>query len=277
MKTTYVVFGGYGQLGQAMLKVVPGDVDLIQVGRNVDLLNYEKIITFLKDIYPSVVVNAAAYTDVKGAESNVDEAYKTNAVAAGLIAKACEELGIRLIHISTDYVFSGKNKEEPYTRFSHTAPLNVYGQSKNLGEDWVLSMDSDNLILRTSWVYSEFGNNFAKTIITRARNGQKIFEVVNDQFGTPTYAPDLAKAIYEYGHGRKSTTRGIEHYAGSVVISWYSFAKCLTWGMDSVIVLESKTDPNALPKRPAYSALDTDDLEPSDLEDGIRETLANLS
>lgn len=168
-----------------------------------------------------------------------------NAIGAAVLAELCSGMGIRFIHISTDYVFSGSDGiasyHGGYSPYNFTSPLNVYGKTKEIGERWVTGIDDQAVIIRTSGVYSEFGKNFAKTILSAAKSGQKEFSVVVDQISCPTYAPDLAKVIYEYGHGEFKQGSGVVHFAGDEGISWHEFAKRLTSGFDSVIVSPTET------------------------------------
>lgn len=201
------------------------------------------------------VVNCAAYTAVDRAEHDVDRAYAVNAVGPGLIAGACGMAGIRLIHISTDYVFDGK-KGAPYLETDPTHPRGVYAKSKLVGEESALSQGAT--VLRTSWLYGD-GPCFPKSILRAARAGQSL-RVVNDQWGTPTYAGHLAKTICNFI--RMEIEPGLYHAAGAEVVTWYQLAlrvlhfRGLVADVKSIATADWPTD--AL--RPAYSALDSSKL-----------------
>jgi dTDP-4-dehydrorhamnose reductase len=156
-----------------------------------DDLNY--ICKFISKYEPEYFINCAAHTAVDKAESEKDLAFKINAEAPGLIAKACKENNVQLIHVSTDYVFNG-NGASPYKETDPTDPVNLYGASKLEGEKLVMQNDPNAIIIRTAWVYSEFGKNFVKTMLRLMAEKDQI-NVVGDQYGTPTYAADLADAI----------------------------------------------------------------------------------
>lgn len=278
----YVVFGGFGQLGLALQKEKPEDVLLYPVSRQrISITDYDTVKKYLEFIQPDVVVNAAAYTNVNKAEDEFLEAFNANTQGPAILAELCEEMGIRFIHISTDYVFNGSNSvtadREGYVPYNQTSPLNAYGKTKEIGERWVTGINNQALVIRTSGVYSEFGNNFAKTIYNAAKEGRKEFDVVADQVCCPTYAPDLARVIYEYGHGDAEHILGITHFAGDESISWFNFAKLLTSEFDSVIVSPTETSPQAKPERPKNSSLKTTGFTPSDFREGVAKTLKAIN
>jgi len=163
-----------------------------------------------------------------------------------------------------------------YSPCDEPRPLNVYGKTKEISERWVTGINDQAIIIRTSGVYSEFGKNFAKTIFLAAQKGQEEFNVVDDQVSCPTYAPDLADAIYKYGHGERQWVLGVTHFAGDEGISWYAFAKRLTSGFDSVIVSPKETSLLEKPQRPRDSRMKTIGLQPSKLNEGIYKTIEIL-
>ena len=203
-------------------------------------------------------INCAAYTAVDKAESEKDIAFSVNADGAKNIAQACKHYNIQLIHISTDYVFDGTGSS-PYEETDTTNPLGVYGASKLKGEQLVLENDSAAIIIRTSWLYSSFGNNFVKTMLRLMKERDSI-NVVNDQYGCPTYAADLANAVMQIiASGKAGSHAGIYHYANTGIITWYEFAlaiKELSKSNCSVNPISTDQYPTAA-KRPAYSVLDT--------------------
>ncbi|HUM66072.1 MAG TPA: dTDP-4-dehydrorhamnose reductase, partial [Chitinophagaceae bacterium] len=203
------------------------------------------------------------YTAVDKAESDKESAHRVNAEAPGVIAAACRRNNSKLIHISTDYVFNG-NGQRPYKEDDPTDPVNYYGESKLLGEQQVMLHNPGSIIIRTAWVYSQFGKNFVKTIL-RLVGEKEAINVVSDQYGTPTYAADLAEAIMQIITILDSETdatgashAGIYHFSNDGVINWHQFALAIR------DISGSKCKVNPIPasdyptpaRRPAYSVLD---------------------
>ena len=172
-------------------------------------------------LQPDLIVNAAAWTAVDKAETDSDNAYKINRDAVGLLATVCKEHGCKFVHISTDFVFEG-NQAYPLKEDDAVNPTGVYGDSKLAGEELALRNNPDTLIIRTSWVYSLFGNNFVKSILRLCKERESL-NVVFDQVGTPTYARDLAQAIIDIIQ-QPDWKPGIYHYSNEGVASWYDFA-----------------------------------------------------
>ncbi len=206
-------------------------------------------------------VNCAAYTAVDAAETDVETATAVNTLGPGYLARACATAGTRLIHISTDYVFSGLHAT-PYTEEDRPNPLGIYGRTKLEGEESVLSGNPNATILRTSWLFGRAGKCFPKSILKAAREG-KTLRVVNDQIGTPTYTKDLARAIVDILE--KQIPGGLYHAAGPDVLSWFDFARLI---LDACPDLKDTpigpilTDDWYTPaKRPPYSALATKRLD----------------
>lgn len=268
----YLVLGAQGQLGQALKKVKPDDVELIRPDRKrSDITNFEQMRNLIIDEMPDAVINCAAYTAVDKAEDNIQAAIDVNAYGAANLAKVCAGLDIPLVHISTDYVFDGSF---PGVEGSATNPLNIYGYSKRFGEELVQAVHPQALIIRTASVYSEFGNNFLKSLISRYNDGQRSFDVVCDHFSCPTYAPDLASTIFamlEYNVGGR-----ILHYAGADYVSWFDFASRIFWEVDMTVKINpvSAAQYNSRAVRPAKSYLETKGLlSPKPVAHGIKETL----
>lgn len=223
---------------------------------------------------PDVVVNCAAYTAVDKAEEDVNTCINVNAYGATNIAKACNDLLIQFVHISTDYVFDG---HVAGTEESKTNPLNTYGYSKQLGETLVQAVCPTALIIRTASVYSEFGHNFLKTMLERYNGGQKEFNVVCDHLSCPTYAPDLAETIFKLV--KDGVNSKIVHYAGADYISWYDFARKIFLVIDLSVTVNpvSASTYNSKAVRPATSYLKTDPtLNPRSVDSGIVRTLTIL-
>lgn len=269
----YLVLGGNGQLGQALCKVKPEGVGLLRIN-DCDITDFKKLSGIIGSVLPDAVINCAAYTAVDKAEDDVQRAIDVNAYGAANIAKICGELDIPFVHISTDYVFDGSF---PGVEDAPTNPLNVYGYSKLFGEQLVKAVHPKALIIRTASVYSEFGNNFLKTMLSRYNDGQREFNVVCDHFSCPTYAPDLAEMIFtmlEYNvEGR------IVHYAGAEYLSWYDFATRIFWEIDMTVKVNpvSASQYNSRAVRPAKSYLETKGLlTPKPVAHGINESLKVL-
>ena len=197
-----LVTGTHGQLASALRKR-PGGDELVFVGRPAfDLTRPETIAPMVEAVRPAAIISAAAYTDVNGAETDAQTARAVNGKAPGALAQSAAALGIPLVHFSTDYVFDGQ-KPAPYRETDPCAPLGVYGSSKLDGEEQVRQTYSNHAILRTSWVYSPFGKNFVRTMLELARSRDAL-QVVNDQFGNPTSALDLADGALQIAHALAS-------------------------------------------------------------------------
>lgn len=267
----YLVLGGKGQLGQALQKVRHSDVELIYPAKRCEITSFIQVRDLIVEIMPDAVINCAAYTAVDKAEDNVQVAIDVNAYGAANIAKVCADLAIDFVHISTDYVFDGSF---PGVEGAKTNPLNVYGFSKRFGEELVTAVNSNALIIRTASVYSEFGNNFLKSLLSRYHNGQREFDVVADHYSCPTYAPALADAILTllgYGVGGR-----ILHYAGKDYVSWFAFAEAIFSQVDPTVKIKpvSASVYNSRAIRPAKSYLETKGmLKPEEMSVGITETL----
>ena len=250
-----LVTGSNGQLGSE-IKVLESKYSnynfIFTDIAELDLTKAEDVDKFIKNNKVNCCINCAAYTAVDKAEDEQDLALLVNAMAVENLAKACEKAKARLIHVSTDYVFDGSN-HMPYVETDEPFPNSFYGVSKLQGEKAVTDNISDYAIVRTSWLYSSFGNNFVKTMIRLGKERDELGVVV-DQVGTPTYAADLADALLTMV---KSEIVGIYHYSNQGVISWYDFAKAI---MDigkincKVNAIESKDFP-AKANRPFYSVL----------------------
>ena len=216
-----LIVGGHGQLGQALSRTVPPGVDAVVVSRaRLDIADPMSLRETVMKIQPEAIVNAAAYTAVDKAEQARDEAFATNAQGAANLATLAEAIQAPLLHVSTDYVFDGR-QGRPYLPGDAPNPLGVYGASKWEGERRILGiLGSDALILRTSWVYSAYGNNFVKTML-RLMQTRDTLGIVADQIGTPTWAGGLALALWKALERRVT---GLHHWTDAGVASWYDFA-----------------------------------------------------
>ncbi len=252
------VTGASGQLGQA-LRYVAGKFPGLQLhfatSAEADITSPDSLHSFFERVKPDACINAAAYTAVDKAESEPEIAYAINAAGAANVAQACHDKGIRLIHISTDFVFDG-TKNRPYTEDDAPNPQSVYGRTKLKGEDEVRRILPQHYIVRTSWVYSQFGSNFMKTMLRLARERDTI-NVVSDQRGTPTNACDLAEALLCIVQSGKENY-GTYHYSNEGECSWYDFAQKI-FEVCGVQVQVNPIPTAAYPTpavRPVYSVLD---------------------
>ena len=222
-----LVTGANGQLGQCLRKIEAqhSEIDFQFVSiHDLDITDTEKVQAFFQDNYYDYCVNCAAYTNVELAESEKENAYLVNAEAVQNLAKACATHNTTLIHISTDYVFDG-TKTTPYVETDATNPINVYGASKLKGEMYVQETMNNYFIIRTSWLYAEFGKNFYKTIRQKAAE-KAALTITTEQKGTPTNANDLAGLIVKIIE-TDNTDYGIYHFSNEGEATWYDFAKAI--------------------------------------------------
>ena len=220
MKT--LIIGAKGMLGSALSDAF-SDLDPILWNReDLDITNQDIVKSKIKELSPEFIINAAGYTDVDGAEENEELATKINGNAVGYLAEVSKQISATFVHFSTDYVFDG-TKKQGYVEDDKPSPINAYGRSKLEGELQVASSKlQDYYIIRTSWLYGAHGKNFIDTMLQLAEKGGPI-KVVNDQFGSPTYVADLAKATRELIESKIEP--GIYHRTNDGVTSWYEFAK----------------------------------------------------
>jgi dTDP-4-dehydrorhamnose reductase len=226
------VTGREGQVARALVEAGPTlGIEVVAAGRpDLDLALPETVLPALSAARPDIVVNAAAYTAVDQAETEPEQANAVNGTGAGAVAVAARALGLPVIHLSTDYVFDGE-KATPYTEEDPAAPATVYGRTKLAGEKAVAAASPDHAILRTAWVYSPHGKNFVRTMLALAANRNEV-RVVADQWGCPTYAPDIAMAILTVARNLlnnpgDSRLLGIFHLAGSGETTWAEFAEAV--------------------------------------------------
>jgi dTDP-4-dehydrorhamnose reductase len=257
-KQKILVTGSNGQLGKELKQLASSflQYEFIFLSReDLPIHHFEMVRHYFNVYHPQFVINCAAYTAVDRAEQEKDLAFQVNGEAVGVLAAVCKENHAQFIHISTDYVFDG-TATAPYKEEAGTNPQSVYGASKLEGEKQALQLNPDTIIIRTSWVYSEFGKNFVKTMLKLLREKDEV-NVVNDQFGSPTYAADLAAAILEIISSQQWHP-GIYHYSNEGIISWYDFAVAIKEITGSKCIINSipATQYPTPAKRPAYSALD---------------------
>lgn len=257
-KPKILVTGANGQLGKELkqLESKYPQFEFIFLSReDLPIHHFELVRNFFKGYHPRYLINCAAYTAVDRAETEKDLAFQVNGEAVGVLAAVCKEYGTKFLHISTDYVFDG-TASAPYKEDAATNPQSVYGASKLEGEKEALHFNTDTIIIRTSWVYSEYGRNFVKTMIKLMNEKEQLY-VVNDQIGSPTYAADLADAIMQIISSGKWSP-GVYHYSNEGVISWFDFAvaiRDLTGSTCKVTAIPTTSYPTPA-KRPVYSVLD---------------------
>lgn len=244
-----LIIGSSGMLGSDLCKVFPDAVKLTH--HDLDITDREQVIESILKIKPDVVINAAAYTNVDGCEDNKELAFQVNGSGPGYIAEACARAGAKLVHFSTDYVFDGSKKE--YIESDIPDPINVYGDSKLLGEKKIIENMDDYRIVRISWLFGIHGKNFVETMLKLSGEMDTV-KVVNDQFGKPTYTMDLANKIREI----IELDPGIYHITNDGICSWYEFASSI---IDNVIPCTSEEFQRKA-KRPKYSVLVNTKTEP---------------
>lgn len=290
-----LVAGAQGQLGRALqariARLPAGSVVAQALDRHaLDISRDDSVATCLDHFQADVLINAAAYTAVDRAAQEPRQAMIVNAEAPGRLARACAQRGIRLLHVSTDYVFDGQ-ASRPYIETDPVHPLNIYGASKLEGECNVLAQAPDSLILRTSWVFSADGHNFVKTILRLARE-RNTLRVIGDQIGGPTWASHIAEVLLALSmRARASTPAGVYHFSGTPSVSWHGFAQEIIDQAQQQGLIERRPEIQAIAAhdwpspepRPANSGLDNSKLAAllgplsRDWRSGLRATLHTLA
>lgn len=266
-----LILGYKGMLGYEFAEALENFHKLVLWDRDqIDIAEKEEVMEKIGNLKPDIIVNAAAYTAVDKAESEKELAYKVNGYAVGYLSEICKEINALLVHFSTDYVFSGENHLGYKENHPLEKPLNVYGKSKALGEKMIQDINPRHYLIRTSWLFGRNGKNFVETMIQLAYKNEPI-KVVNDQFGSPTYAKDLAMKVKELLDS--GGEYGIYHITNFGFCSWYEFA--------SEIFRQVKLNPEVKPikseefpasaERPAYSMLINTKLHPlRSWQEGLR-------
>lgn len=256
-----LVTGANGQLGNEMRIVAQNSKDhyIFTDVAELDITNLDAIREMVAKEEVKVIINCAAYTNVDKAEEDVDFCTLLNATAVENLAIAMKEVDGLLVHVSTDYVFGGDPYNTPCTEDKKGTPTGVYGQTKLQGEQNIQKVGCHHLIIRTAWLYSEFGKNFVKTMLNLTATKPEL-KVVFDQTGTPTYAYDLAAAIYDIVENRKYENKdGIYHYSNEGVCSWFDFTKMIAEYAGNTTCDIQPCHSNEFPSkviRPSYSVLD---------------------
>tara|TARA_B100001287_G_C22680466_1_gene530060 strand:+ start:1343 stop:2212 length:870 start_codon:yes stop_codon:yes gene_type:complete len=283
-----LVLGSNGQIGNSLRDKLDQKFNdiLFCSKKDIDIGNFENTKNEIINFHPEVVINASAYTKVDKAEQEIEEARLINSLAVLNLANVCKSIGSLLIHFSTDYVFDGSSSK-PYTEKSKTNPKSVYGQTKLEGEKNIISSSCDFIILRTSWVFSEYGENFLKTMIHLGQEKDEL-SIVSDQFGNPTYAKDIAIIVDKILKDLKFDFKSqIFNYSGDSTCSWFDFAeeifeqaKNLNLKTPRIIKKVDSEEFITKAKRPKYSVLDNTKIlqqfrvKESNWKLGIREILS---
>lgn len=257
-----LVTGANGQLGSELRKI-SGLFSEMEIAftdvAELDITDPWKVADFLAVFKPQFLVNCAAYTAVDKAETDIETATRLNATAVGILAEQSAEIACKMIHVSTDYVFNGKGPH-PYKEDDLVNPQSVYGKTKLDGEVLCQKYNPESLIIRTSWLYSAFGNNFVKTMV-RLGNERTELGVIVDQIGSPTNGADLARAILtiisSVASGEREFEKGIFHYSNEGVASWYDFTKAIfdIAKIDCIVKPIASEDYPSTVQRPPYSVM----------------------
>lgn len=264
-----LLIGGSGQLGYELKRILPFIGELVSLKKSeFDYLDFENLTAHIKQVKPQFIINASAYTNVDKAESEIESAFLLNEKLPEQLALISKVIGASLVHYSTDYVFAGDVKV-PYKEYDSVSPQCVYGKSKLAGENKILTVDPDFIILRTAWLYGHYGKNFYKKMIELAKEKETL-KIVNDQIGCPTTAKMLATTtafILKDCLNGFNNKKGIYHAVSSGSCSWYDFGKLI---IENAVPAVQKSVKNILPvssdqyftlaKRPAYSVLDNHKL-----------------
>ena len=285
-----LVLGCKGQLGRCLNdQLTNTDHEIMYTSREqIDIADFEVTKSKILEFSPGLIINATAYTAVDKAEENLETADLINHLAVRNIANICNQLGCWLIHVSTDYVFDG-NSNVPYKEDDQTNPQGAYGETKLKGELEIQASGCKHIIIRTAWVFSEYGNNFLKTMLRLGAERDEL-SIVGDQVGCPTYAQDIARSVVEIVPQLNSQEyNGIYHYCGDKPCSWYDFANAI---FDQAMTNNSKIpsivnsiETSAYPtpaKRPAFSVLNCSKIEnnfgvhASNWRDGIGQVISKL-
>ncbi|MFC5194208.1 dTDP-4-dehydrorhamnose reductase [Bizionia hallyeonensis] len=284
MKTEVLITGSNGQLGKTVFALHQGNNYkalnfTFTTKATLDISNQEQVDRYFQSNNFNYCINCAAYTAVDRAEEEKEEAFLINAIGARNLAEVCKKYGVILIHISTDFVFDG-SKKEPYSETDIPNPINVYGASKLQGERNIQSILENYFIIRTSWLYSEFGNNFVKTMLRLGAEKEEL-HVVNDQIGSPTYAQDLVEVVLEIIiSGNKKF--GLYHFSNKGAISWFEFAQAVfKFGQISIKLNSIQTKNYPTPaRRPKNSVLESSKIETAfkittaDWKNGLHQVIA---
>ncbi len=282
----FLITGAHGQVGYCLVQQLQGKHEILAVDRDeLDITDETAVKKTIKNFHPNVIINAAAYTAVDRAETEVELSEAINVKGPKYLAKAAKSIDAAILHISTDYVFDGQI-ECKYKETDTTAPQSVYGRTKLEGEQAVAETNDKFIVLRTAWVFGEYGNNFVKTML-RLSKTRDTLSVVADQIGGPTYAADVARVLIHIAEQiikGKNIEYGIYNFTGEPYVSWYDFAKAIFSEAVSQKVLKKAPIVNPITtadyptpaKRPANSRLDLTkiqqvfDIQPSNWQKALK-------
>lgn len=277
--------GANGQVGRCLKQQKPENWEMIAADSNtLDITDAAAVRNMVQNFEPDAIINAAGYTNLETAEEHIAQVFAVNAEGTRILAQAAADAGIRFIHISSDYVFDGK-KRQPYIENDYTNPLSTYAKSKLAGELLALSANPDSIIVRSSWVFSEHGdnqNNFVHDVIQQALSGNVATR--SDKIGCPTYAGDLARLMIDLAQ-RDKAPRGIYHFCGDKAVNRFEFAQAVVQAMGSDKPITLTELPNILDAentpRPPYSVLSCDKIHalgyaPSDWQSALKRIMPQL-
>ena len=278
-----LVTGANGQLGQEFKNnSKKSDFDFYFTDESeLDITNKNDILNYTSNYQFKYILNCAAYTDVDGSESNKKLALKVNSLGVKNLVEVCEEKKIKMIHFSTDYVYNSKSIN-PIIEDSNIDPINFYGFSKREGEKFIENSLSESIVIRTSWLYSNYENNFVKTMIDKGKNGDELY-IVNDQFGCPTYAKDLVNVILGMLNSKVKPKNKIYNYSNEGFTNWYDFAKKIfeLKRINCQIMPVDSENYKTIAKRPKYSVTDKSrikdifNISVRNWEDALKEFIFN--
>ncbi|SUT90719.1 dTDP-4-dehydrorhamnose reductase [[Actinobacillus] rossii] len=267
----FLITGAKGQVGHCLTEQLMGKAEILAVDRDeLDITDQSAVKKMVEFFKPDVIINAAAHTAVDRAETEVELSEMINVNGPQYLAEAANEIGAVILHISTDYVFDGTGTSE-YNEEDKPNPQGVYGRTKLEGEFAVQAANPQHIILRTSWVFGEHGHNFVKTMLRLAKERESL-GIVGDQFGGPTYAGDIAKALIEMANqilAGKENAFGIYHFTGKPYVSWYEFAKAIFAEAEMQKIIERQPLVNCIAtsdyptpaKRPTNSRLNLEKID----------------
>lgn len=282
----FLITGAKGQVGHCLTEQLMGKAEILAVDRDeLDITDQSAVKKMVEFFKPDVIINAAAHTAVDRAETEVELSEMINVNGPRYLAEAANEIGAVILHISTDYVFDGTGTSE-YSEEDKPNPQGVYGRTKLAGEFAVQAANPKHIILRTAWVFGEHGHNFVKTMLRLAKERESL-GIVGDQFGGPTYAGDIAKALIEMANqilAGKENAFGIYHFTGKPYVSWYEFAKAIFAEAEMQKIIERQPLVNCIAtsdyptpaKRPTNSHLNlgkidrTFGIQPSDWRTALK-------
>jgi len=259
----WLITGSNGQVGRIATELlISMNADVVTLSaKELDISDSQQVMSAIQFHRPNMIFNSAAWTNVDGAEVNSERAFEVNSLGPKNLALAAKSTNSRLIHLSTDYVFNGVSGS-PFDEDNHFNPVNVYGESKSLGEKLIMEeFPEGSMVIRTAWLYSKYGNNFAKSILRKALVSEEDLMVVDDQFGQPTLASELVTKIYELSCS--SWEPGTFHITNTGFTSWYEFAREIIESSDldsSRVKPISTLFSGRLAKRPSFSVLSNSKL-----------------